>query len=128
MKFMGLENGRVFKLHKTIYGLKESSMEWYKDIKATIIALGYVQPSYDACLFTYGDPANGDFSIIIVYVDDILCFSNCKDLWIKACDVMHSKYGLDDCGTLNSTVAWSSRNITTRAAGPSATRNMWNKL
>jgi hypothetical protein len=43
MKFMGLTNGQVFKLLKTIYGLKESSMEWYKDIKSTILSMDYVQ-------------------------------------------------------------------------------------
>jgi hypothetical protein len=101
MKFMGLANGQVFKLLKTIYGLKQSSMEWYKDIKATILSMGYVQSQFDACLFIKGDPSDGTFAIIIVYVDDVLCFTNSKELWDIAHDLMHAKYGLDDRGTLH---------------------------
>jgi hypothetical protein len=101
MPFMDLPEGKVFKLLKTIYGLKQSSMEWFKDIKSTILSLGYIQSEYDACLFISGDPSSGIFSLLVVYVDDILCFTNSPDLWTKAFHKMHTKYGLDDLGELH---------------------------
>ena len=76
-------------------------MEWYEDIKATILSLGYKQSQFDACLFTKGDPASGTFAIILVYVDDLLCFTNSKELWTIAFNLMNKKYGLDDRGTLH---------------------------
>jgi hypothetical protein len=101
MEFIELASGQVFKLLKTIYGLKQSSMEWYKDIKATILSMGYIQSQFDACLFIKGDPSDGTFAIIIVYVDDVLCFTTSKELWDIAYDLMHAKYDLDHRGTLH---------------------------
>ncbi|KAM6596869.1 hypothetical protein CsatA_007393 [Cannabis sativa] len=60
----------VCKLHKSIYGLRQSSRQWYKKLTAALIQEGFKQSKADYTLFTRG--TNDSFIALLVYVDDIV--------------------------------------------------------
>lgn len=58
--------GRLLKLKRALYGLKDAPLLWYKHLKETLIRLG-LRPVKDVpCLFT------NDRLIVFFYVDDIV--------------------------------------------------------
>ncbi|KAL2242589.1 UNVERIFIED_CONTAM: Retrovirus-related Pol polyprotein from transposon RE1 [Sesamum indicum] len=63
-------DGKVCRLKKSLYGLKQASRQWNEEFTEKIKALGFIQSKHDYCLFTKG--ANNDFVALLVYVDDIL--------------------------------------------------------
>ena len=70
----GFENeerfGKVCKLHKSLYGLKQSPRAWFKRLSSTLTKFGYKQGEADHTLFI--KHSNGKRCILIVYVDDII--------------------------------------------------------
>ena len=73
---MNVSADKLLLLHRTIYGLKQSSAEYFKLAKATILAQGFVQSEYEECLFIKRD---GDkWTIMLLYVDDFIVFTNDK--------------------------------------------------
>lgn len=61
----------VWKIHKAIYGLKQSAKLWFKCLSSFIIKYGLKQSIREPCLFYNKD------LIVIIYVDDlIICSSN----------------------------------------------------
>ena len=58
--------GKVLKLNKALYGLRQSPLLWQKELIYTLIQLGLIPIPKDPCLFA------NDFLIIIVFVDDII--------------------------------------------------------
>ena len=63
-------HGKVCKLQKSLYGLKQASRKWYENLTALLLHEGYCQSSSDYSLFTLQH--NNDFTAILVYVDDII--------------------------------------------------------
>ena len=64
-------NGRLWKLNKTVYGLCDAARQWYLRVKDELIKLGMSVCSVDPALFSY--KTNGKFcGIICLYVDDFL--------------------------------------------------------
>jgi hypothetical protein len=61
---------RVYKLSKTLYGLKQASWAWYARIKSFLLEHGYVMRSVDKTLFTVNHGT--DFLLVQIYVDDII--------------------------------------------------------
>jgi hypothetical protein len=61
-------NNEVWKLKRALYGLRESPALWFNKIKGDLLAAGYIQSSFDFCLFF--SPKDG--TALLVYVDDIL--------------------------------------------------------
>jgi hypothetical protein len=61
--------GKVLRLNKEIYGLRQSPRNWFLHLKDKFAQFGVRQIEYDACLFV------SDRVICIVYVDDTLLFS-----------------------------------------------------
>ena len=59
--------GKACRLKKCIYGLKQSSREWYARLSTTLISMEFTKAHFDPCVFL---PATGE-AIIVVYVDDI---------------------------------------------------------
>lgn len=68
------ENQKVCKLNKTIYGLKQSSQEWYHSLTNVLLQEGFVAGESDKCLFTkFKDKI---LIYVLIYVDDLLLISN----------------------------------------------------
>jgi hypothetical protein len=63
-------DGKVLRLHRSLYGLKQSPRAWFDRFRRAIIQMGYKQSNADHTLFY---KHNGDkLAILIVYVDDII--------------------------------------------------------
>lgn len=64
----------VCRLHKSIYGLKQVSQQWFHKFFTALIQEGFSQSQCDHSLFVknYGDI----FIALLVYVDDIVIESN----------------------------------------------------
>jgi hypothetical protein len=61
---------RVYKLSKTLYGLKHAPRAWYAMLKTFLLEHGYVMGSVDKTLFTLNHGT--DFLLVQIYVDDII--------------------------------------------------------
>lgn len=91
-------NGKVLKLKRAIYGLKQSSLVWYEKVRDSLCNLGFKISKFEPCLFT---KISGNVKIIVtVYVDDFLIFSNCTEETEKLKTVLSSKFKLKDLGSV----------------------------
>lgn len=74
----GISNndGKVCKLNKSIYGLKQASRIWNIKLDGVLTSIGMTRSKVDRCVF-YNCKGNKKL-FIAVYVDDILIFSNDK--------------------------------------------------
>ncbi|XP_019086449.1 PREDICTED: uncharacterized protein LOC109126935 [Camelina sativa] len=64
----------VCKLHKSLYGLKQASRQWYKCLSQALLDEGFDQYPADNTLFV--EETNTSYTTVLVYVDDILIVSN----------------------------------------------------
>ncbi|KAK4386097.1 Retrovirus-related Pol polyprotein from transposon RE1 [Sesamum angolense] len=66
--------GQVFTLKCSLYGLKQASRQWNIELTMRLQQYGVIQSSHDNCLFIQAKEQS--FTIILVYVDDILSTGN----------------------------------------------------
>lgn len=68
------DKGRVWKLKKSMYGLKQSGRAWNERLNDVVTKLGFKRSQADCCIYFKRDKVN--LIIIAVYVDDLLILSN----------------------------------------------------
>ncbi|WKA01667.1 hypothetical protein VitviT2T_019937 [Vitis vinifera] len=68
------EENLVCRLHKSLYGLKQASRQWFAKFSEAIQSVGYAQSRADYSLFTRKQGKS--FIAILIYVDDILITGN----------------------------------------------------
>lgn len=61
---------KVYKLHKSIYGLKQAARVWNKALDRKMCEIGFTQSKTDPCLYIYS--ADGKDCFSIQHVDDLL--------------------------------------------------------
>ncbi|KAL0428623.1 UNVERIFIED_CONTAM: Retrovirus-related Pol polyprotein from transposon RE1 [Sesamum latifolium] len=91
-----IPSGKVYKLKRSLYGLKQASRQWIFKLTAKLISYGFTQSSHDYCLF-FKDTAAG-LHVLLIYVDDVLitCASVTEIDHIK--QFLHSEFTIKDLG------------------------------
>ena len=69
-----LPPGKCYRVKRSLYGLVQAPRQFNEKAVRTLAALGLQQLKSDPCLFTSFD--NSIFIAVIIYVDDLLMFSN----------------------------------------------------
>jgi len=69
--------GKVLRLHRSLYGLKQSPRAWFDHFRWSMLKRGYFQSNADHTLFYKHD--TGEVAILVVYVDDIVITGNDLD-------------------------------------------------
>lgn len=90
------EENLVCRLHKSLYGLKQASRQWFSKFSEVIQAAGYVQSRADYLLFTRTQGKS--FTALLIYVDDILITGNDYVSIDKLKRFLHSQFRLKDLG------------------------------
>ncbi|KAL5757963.1 hypothetical protein ACOSP7_020574 [Xanthoceras sorbifolium] len=92
------EEHLVCRLHKSLYGLKQASWQWFTKFSDAIRSAGYAQPKADYSLFTRKQGKS--FTVLLIYVDDILITGNDPTSIAKIKKFLHNNFRLKGLGNL----------------------------
>nr|GEU48606.1 hypothetical protein [Tanacetum cinerariifolium] len=79
----------VYRLKKTLSGLKQALKAWYGQLKAFLIRHDYSRGMVDNTLFTKKD---SNLIIVQIYIDDIIFGSTCQDMYDDFAKLMHDEF------------------------------------
>ncbi|KAL0560149.1 hypothetical protein IC582_000543 [Cucumis melo] len=89
----------VFHLHKSIYGLKQSPIQWYIRFDTFILKPRFHKKSYDACVY-WKLSQKGTYIYLLLYLDDMILVS--KD-YAQICELkkqLSNEFEMKDLGEL----------------------------
>lgn len=98
---LGLSSSKpnqVCRLLKSLYGLKQSSRQWYGCLSSSLISKGFSQSTSDPSLFT--KHSNTSFTAILVYVDDLILTGNNLDEITAIKSFLNTTFKIKDLGYL----------------------------
>lgn len=93
------DRNRVFKLLKSVYGLRSSARSFYLKMKQVLTHLQFKRSSVDPCVF-YSN-INSNPMIVGVYVDDLVVISENNELLSNFKVDLNSQITITDRGTLS---------------------------
>jgi len=94
-----LGDGKVCRLRKSLYGLKQSPRAWFERFGKAVKGHGYTQSQADHTMF-YKHSKEGKIAILIVYVDDIILTGDDLDELKRLKNVLANDFEIKDLGTL----------------------------
>ncbi|TPX64358.1 DNA-directed DNA polymerase [Chytriomyces confervae] len=95
-------SGRVFKLKKGLYGLKQAGRIWYIKLVTYLKSRGYLQSTADPCVL-YKTSGSGKRVYLAIYVDDICFFGNQRMIDAAFNDIK-SEFKVRDLGQITYTI------------------------
>ena len=94
-----MPKGFVFRLNKSIYGLKQASQQWFLKFAAAQLRLCFSRATGDHTLFVK-TCADGHFLAVLVYVDDIIVASTNASKSKELIQNLSQQFKLRDLGVL----------------------------
>ncbi|GJT67668.1 retrovirus-related pol polyprotein from transposon TNT 1-94 [Tanacetum coccineum] len=88
----------VYKLKKALYGLKQAPKAWNDRLKAFLSKHEHKIEKVDNTLFTKKKSSN--FTIVQIYVDDIIFVLTCQDMCDEFSKIMHDEFEISMMGEL----------------------------
>lgn len=89
----------VYKLNKSLYGLKQSGRNWNNMLHSYLLENGYEQNPSEHCLYT--KQVGGKMIILLIWVDDILIAASNDMLLNQVKDMLKTKFAMKDLGPLS---------------------------
>lgn len=89
----------VCKLLRSIYGLKQSSREWFTKFSTLVLTYGFQQSKCDSSMFIHR--TTDSFTVLLVYVDDIILTGSNITQISAVKQFLATKFKLKDLGHLN---------------------------
>lgn len=90
------QDGQVCRLKRSIYGLKQASRQWNKELTTKLKVAGFAQSHHDNCLFVKG--TGSDLIILLVYVDDLLLASPSLAAITEIKNFLDKEFSIKDLG------------------------------
>jgi uncharacterized membrane protein YciS (DUF1049 family) len=88
----------VYKLHKTLYGLKQATRAWYECLKDFLLKQGFEIGKADTTLFTR--KIKNDIFVCQIYVDDIIFGSTNQTFYEKFSMIMTKRFEISTMSEL----------------------------
>ncbi|KAH9658263.1 Integrase catalytic domain-containing protein [Citrus sinensis] len=85
----------VYLLHKSLYGLKQSSRQWYRRFDEFMLNNGYHRSKFDNCVY-YSGLDQGGAIYLLLYVDDMLIASKHKSEVEKLKNLLKGEFEMKD--------------------------------
>ena len=88
--------GKICKLKRSIYGLRQAARSWNIRFDEVIIDLGFIKNEEDYCL--YKKSSGSSVVFLILYVDDILLIGNDVLMLNSVKESLNEKFSMKDLG------------------------------
>ena len=88
----------VWKLKKSLYGLKQSGRNWNAVLDSFFKENGFTQSEVDACLYKKGEE---NLTLIVVWVDDIVIAASTETLLNSTKDMLKHRFKMKDLGPIS---------------------------
>jgi hypothetical protein len=98
---MNLKRKGVYRLMKSIYGLKQAGHNWNKMINKIILDLGFKRSFSDPCLYYRRHQHSERMELILLYVDDLLIGAYDDDMIEDIVKMLMADVKLNDLGTID---------------------------
>jgi hypothetical protein len=86
----------IWLLHRPLYGLKQSSRQWYQEVYAKFTNLGFTRLEADHSIFRRGK--GSQLIIVAIYVDDMLIFAESIDILTSFKRQLSNTFPISDLG------------------------------
>ena len=92
--------GKVVRLRKGLYGLKQAGKLWNDKLNGELLNLGYERAKSDSCVY-HMRTEDGGFQALIVYVDDLLAFGTNSKLRDTLMRKLGKTFKMKELGKIN---------------------------
>ncbi|KAJ1043639.1 hypothetical protein NDA10_005097 [Ustilago hordei] len=99
----GVAPGKVYKVVKGLYGLKQSGQEWNQEFDRSLRHMGFFQVECAPCIYTKGQ--GEDMAIVVIYVDDTLVIAPRLETVLKVKKQIGQRWQMEDSRYIDQVLA-----------------------
>ncbi|KAJ1040031.1 hypothetical protein NDA10_003281 [Ustilago hordei] len=99
----GVAPGKVYKVVKGLYGLKQSGREWNQEFDRSLRRMGFFQVECAPCIYTKGQ--GEDMAIVVIYVDDTLVIAPRLETVLEVKKQISQRWKMEDSGYIDQVLA-----------------------